>query len=147
MKIIFKKTSGIIKNLNAFKWIDKDNRQLDEYEGKPSVPFPCALIKVSLPKCESIGGGRQMCTAQITVRLGFNLVRSETSTKAPDEALEKSLKYLDDVEAVYIALQGYTDSEVEIYDRVTQTEEERQDGLTVVKMIFTTSFIDMSAAR
>jgi len=47
MKELLKAIYTQLKTVPAIKWIDEDFGQIDAYEGKPPVAFPCALVKLN----------------------------------------------------------------------------------------------------
>lgn len=146
MKELFLITLALLKAIPSLKWVDKDKGQLEIFDTKPSVPFPCALIKVELQGCQSIGGKIQHCGALITVKLGFDLSVSETAAAAPDEAVQRSLAYYDIVDSVYTAMQGYTDDQVNELDRTSAKESINKAGITILQIPFSTTFEDDTAA-
>jgi hypothetical protein len=146
MKIIFKTTVGLLSSIPGVRWTDKDKKQIDIYDTKPAVPFPCNLIKVAILSADTVTTEQQRCTGSIVVRTASDLSVSETSDKAPDTAVERSLSYYDIVDAVYDKLQGFTDDQIESIDMKSCVEEERRDGLTVVKTTFEVVFMKYTQA-
>ena len=54
----------------GLRWIDAEEGQLNTGE-RPAVAFPCCLIDISYPSCETHMGGRQKIKAQIQLRVAF----------------------------------------------------------------------------
>ncbi len=52
------------------RWIDAEEGQLNTGE-RPAVAFPCCLIDISYPSCETHMGGRQKIKAQMQLRVAF----------------------------------------------------------------------------
>lgn len=126
------------------KWIDADNGQLETYEERPPVAFPCALIDVQLPQCEDFSARYQQCTATIRVRLGFDTTGERTAAQTPLMARERSLQKYALIDGVYRALQGYcTDSFTEL-SRQSMTPM-MIGGYKVYEMTFETTFADETA--
>lgn len=147
MTEIFKTVVARLKLIDGVKWIDKDKKQIDNYETKPSVPFPCLLISIYIPLAETITPGQQICTGTIIIRTAHDLATSETSSAAPTEAIDRSLDYYTIVDEVFNKLQSYTDDHIDSIDRVSCVEEaDRKDGLTVVKTTFKATFVEYQAA-
>jgi len=140
MREIFLIVSTLLKSINGIKLIDKDKKQIDNYQTMPAGPFPCILIKLEIVSTETVTRFRQRCVARLTTRLADNLVKSETSTNAPFEAVERSLMYFYNADSIFNALQGYTDGYIESIDRVSSIEEDRKDDLTVVRTVFEVIF-------
>ena len=49
--------SRLQQKVSELKWIDFDFGQLDAYELRPPVQFPCALIDIELPETREQGPG------------------------------------------------------------------------------------------
>ncbi|RQO78099.1 hypothetical protein DBR40_09115 [Pedobacter sp. KBW01] len=129
--------------LQFIKWIDKDKGQLEFYEVRPAVAFPCALIKVEITRTENLGRNVQRCHGRVTIRLAFDYVGG-TSAATPAGTRQQSLDYFDLAQAVYLTIQGKTGGAGK-FDRQSATEEPRPDGLTILNIPFTTVWLDESA--
>lgn len=134
MKELFLTLRELLKAVPDLQFIDKDKGQIDRYETRPPVAFPCCLIKISNTPIEYLHSTLQRRTAIITLRLAFNYVGS-TNADTPENLLIQSLEYFDTVEKVEQAiLPNYYKNH-----RFTQTasiEENRPDGLTVINLQF-----------
>jgi hypothetical protein len=139
MKTLFLAISDRLKTqIEALKWIDLDTGQLEHYEGRPAVLFPCALIDIEYPNCEDLDSLSQKVDATITLRLAFE-PKGETNTAAPDLTRTRALTILDTVEAIHDALQGYTENEFSELSRANLKIEKREDPLKVYNLIYTTT--------
>ncbi|MES2651280.1 MAG: hypothetical protein V4663_06040 [Bacteroidota bacterium] len=136
----------IFNDLKKINYADLDKKQIDQFNVRPAIDFPAVLIKIEILKSEDIGDKCQKCTARVTLRLAFSYVGS-TASHAPADVLSDSLEYFDIVNAVYRKFQGYFSTGFTRFSRLQLTEETRNDGLKVVSLPFTTSFIDKSAAN
>jgi hypothetical protein len=145
MKDFFLTIIGLLNGVGRSRWVDKDTGQLENYDTKPSVPFPCYLVKYSLKNCVNIGGQVQTGDVTLEVRVADDLSVMETSSKANSAALQRSLAYEDDVQEAYLKLQGYCGNGIDNLNRISAEQEKRTDGLTVVKLIFASKYIDQSA--
>ncbi|SUJ26433.1 Uncharacterised protein [Sphingobacterium spiritivorum] len=134
----------IYNQLKKIRWIDMDKGQLEFYETRPAVAFPCALIKIEIAKTENLGSNVQRCFGRGTIRLAFDYV-GETAAKTPTALRQQSLEYFDILQAVYLAVQGKTGGAGK-FDRQSAVEENRPDGLKVLNMPFATNWIDKSAS-
>jgi hypothetical protein len=141
MKDIYLKTVARLKTVPALRWIDMEDGQLEFFELKPAVAFPCALIDVEYPKCEDIDedGTLQMVNARITIRLAFEPI-GQTNSAAPTAIQTKALSRYDTVNACFTALQGWSDDEVSGFSRKSQTTEKRDDNLKVIRQVWETAF-------
>lgn len=83
-------------------------------------------------------------TGTLTIRYVSDLAVSETSSKAPDAARQRSLQYWDMVDSGHNILQGYTDGMIESIDRVNCVPEDRRDGLTVMRAVYSVVFEDQA---
>lgn len=141
----------------ALKWIDQDFGQLEIYEYRPSVNFPCVLVDFAAAQFENQSRLVQSGVVNITIRLGFAPF-SQSYAEAPLSVKEKALEYYDIEQAVYRALQGWQpvnagERYVQPLMRVSSQTEQRvsasgaQDasGLRVRIITFSTAFDDLSA--
>lgn len=135
----------VYQQLKRLGTIDLDIGQLEFYENRPAVSFPCALIQISIPRIVTLANNIQQCTAQIGIRVAFDLIGS-TAKHTPSAIREKSLEYFDLIGAIYKAFQGKLGTGIGKFDRASVVEEKRPDGLKVVEIVFNTVFIDKSSA-
>ena len=147
MKYIYETILAKLKEIPELKWIDLDKGQLEFYEGRPSVAFPCALIEVQYPKTTDMD---QMAKVQdadvlVSVRVAHDFAGINTSGAASDAHRAASLTYLDTVEKVYLKLQGFSDAVMTPLSRQNVRAEKRADGIKVNPLNFVTSFVDKSA--
>lgn len=138
------KLLAIYNQLKKIRWVDMDKGQLEFYDTRPAVAFPCALIKVEIFRTENLGNNIQRCYGRGTIRLAFDYV-GETSAQTPEALRQQSLEYFEMLKAVYLAIQGKTGGAGK-FDRQSAVEENRPDGLKVLNMPFTTIWLDKSAA-
>jgi len=143
MKDIYLKTLAQLKTVPALKWIDAEDGQLEFFQTRPPVAFPCALIEVEYPRCEDESDTIQLVTARITIRLAFEPA-GQTNSKAPELIQTKALARYDTVNACFSALQGWSDDEVSGFSRKSQTTEKREDNLKVIVQVWETSFEEES---
>ena len=141
MKAIFLKITEKLKTIEALRWIDSDEGQLDYYETRPPVSFPCALVDVELTDCQDQGETIQLVTARVTLRLAFEPL-GQTNTAAPVSVQAQALEKWDTIDAVYAALQGWSDSEVTEFSRRSQTTEKRDDNIRVIRQVWETNFLE-----
>ena len=87
MKQLFLAVSAQLATVPAIKWIDMEKGQTDNAELRVALKFPSALIKISFPNPEELGGGNQQVKATVQVRLVFDAVNSRTSKNTPDTRL------------------------------------------------------------
>ncbi|MDD3895254.1 MAG: hypothetical protein PHU36_09610 [Syntrophomonadaceae bacterium] len=105
------------------------------------MSFPCALVDVELTDCQDQGETIQLVTARVTLRLAFEPL-GQTNAAAPVSVQSKALEKWDTVDAVFSALQGWSDSEVAEFSRRSQTTEKRDDNIRVIRQVWETNFLE-----
>lgn len=141
MKDVYLKTVARLKTVTALKWIDADDGQLEFFELRPAVSFPCALVDVEYPQCEDLSDTMQMCNARVTIRLAFEPA-GKTNSAAPTLVQSAALARFVTVAACYSALQGWSDTDVGSFSRVSQITEKREDNLKVIVQVWETTFTE-----
>ena len=107
----------------GLRWIDAEEGQLNTGE-RPAVAFPCCLIDISYPSCETHMGGRQKINAQIQLR-------------------EHALSCMDTLDKIHEALQWWNGGNLfNPMRRLRGAPEKRADGLKVYNVIYETEFMD-----
>jgi len=139
MKNLFLTISAQLSTVSAIKWIDLDNGQTDNAE-RPSLKYPAALVRISFPNPEELGGGSQLVNANIQVRLVFDATNGRTSQASTEAARERSLAYLTTADDVFKSLQGFETETYSALERTEQVPEPRSDGLAIVRFTFKTMF-------
>lgn len=134
--------------------IDIDRGQLDYYDQRPAVTFPCCLIDFPNMTFADEGQNVQWANVAVKVRLGFSPFSSAASI-VPDVAKEQAMQFWEMENKVFKALQGWmpvleiNGEEVDIAQpmtRVAANKEMREDPFIVVAMDFTTAGEDESVA-
>lgn len=145
MKQSFLITSEKLKTgLTWLKLIDRDRGQLDHYgEGGPGVPFPCALLKISMPKRKNltVGGTKQMRGVTITVRVAFERLYDSSSINTNAASRLKAMEYYDRCEEVDELLQGFKDAYFNSPFECTATIDEERQDMDVVRFTFSTMVV------
>jgi hypothetical protein len=129
------------------RYIDQDLGQLEWYDIRPAVAFPCVLIDFNNTTYDQMQGTEQTGNAGFTLRLAFPQYSSSNSL-TPDAVKEKALKYYEIENRLYKAIQGYdADGLMQPCTRVSAASERREeDNFRVRVMGFTTLFFDTEAA-
>jgi hypothetical protein len=139
MKALYLKTLAKLAELPAIKYTDRDRGQIDRYDTRPAIAFPCALISISQPRRKNLTSRTQQVQAQITIRLAFERLQDASSISSESRRL-KALEYYDMVEAVENLLQGYGDTQMNRWECTSITDEQRPD-LDIVRFVFVTGFV------
>lgn len=145
MKELFLYLKDRIMQSAYINWVDLDKGQANDYEVRPPVDFPAVLIGISYPQTENHQRKLQKCTALITLKFVFDFV-DDTSSSTPTSTEAVSLQYFDTIKDVHDRLQG--EIEINIFkaplERASQKEENRQDGLKVVNVVYGTWLYEKS---
>ena len=139
MKKIYLKTADRLATVTALQWIDIEKGQLDFNQAPLPISLPCAIVNIELEECENLSETTQKCTAKVTVRMAF-ADAGDSNHSATQGDKDLALAMWDIVDAVYSAMQGWEDSELSAYNRISQANEIREDGVRVVKQVWATSF-------
>lgn len=123
-------------------WIDQDMGQLELYETRPAVVWPCALIDFPATQYSNEGQLVQWAMVQINIRLGFAPFGSANS-EAPQLTKEQALDYYEIENKLVKALHGFTANDaVQPLVRQSTATERRDDAYRVREIIFTTATED-----
>jgi hypothetical protein len=137
----------IKQEVPEIRYIDQDLGQLEFYDERPSVSWPCLLIDFSSTTYDQIGQQVQWGKPVIQARLGFAPFSSANSL-APLGVQQKALAYYEIELRVYQALQGFTGGDLcQPLTRIKDGAEKRNDPFRVRVMIFDTTFEDDSASQ
>ncbi len=127
------------------KWIDQDLGQLEQYEVRPSVAFPCVLIDFGAAQYTDQSDDVQWVNVQIALRLGFAPFGSANGV-SPQATKEHALEYYEIEQKLYEALQNFTANGcVQPMTRISATTEMREDTFRVRQLVFTTATEDDTA--
>jgi len=131
--------------------VAEDKGQIDAYENRPAVSFPCLLIDFDF-KFDDMGENTQMGEGAVIIRLAFPPY-SSSSSLMPVEVREKGMAYLDYELKVYQALQGWQPLSDPAADgfafkalsRRTAVTEKRNDPIRVRQIRYDTALEDATA--
>ena len=125
----------------ALRWIDAQEGQLSTNE-RPAVAFPCCLIDMAYIRCETLSGGKQKVTVQISLQVSFQSF-AQTNANAPVQVRDKALERLDVMEEIHAAL-GWWGNNMKFTPMMRKrvTAEKRVDGLKVFNAVYETVFLD-----
>lgn len=132
---------------NTLRWMDWDKGQLKKKNdtGRYPVAYPCALVRIAIPKAEDVTDTIQDCVGTITITLAFDpLGMGRTAANAPEEVREQGLEPYDVIADVYKLLQGFGTDEFSPLSRKSAGELTHPD-LFVYQIVFNTEFVDNTA--
>ena len=129
----------------AIAWVDQDLSQLEGYNARPAVSFPCALIDFDGWQYDELGELSQHGFGTVVIRLGFPPY-SSTANITPEAYRKKALHYYNIEQALYQALQGWSPGDAWGHlIRTAVDTEKREDALRVRVVQYKLNFEDMSA--
>lgn len=144
---IFLKLQAHIKTeVPAIRWVDQDLGQLENYEIRPPVSWPCVLIDFNQTIYDQMQNNRQMANITFTLRLAFDSY-SSTSSTTPSAFKEKGLNYYEIEQNLYKSVQGFdAGGLMQDCTRInTATERREGDNFRVRVLTFTSMTEDCSA--
>lgn len=141
--------SRIKEQVPEIAWIDQDLGQLEHYDVRPSVQFPCVLVDFINFHFKELGDLNQWGEGTIQLRIGFDPFSSANSV-APLDSQEQALTFYEIENKVFKALHGwiptYQDEPIsEPLIRTTAVTELRDDRCRVRVNHYTTAFEDQGA--
>lgn len=133
-------------NAPSIRWIDQDFGQLDHFELRPAVSFPCTLIDIDETAFDESGGSElcQLGEGIIKVRIGLD-IQAGTNHLAPDSSIDDGLNCYELEQEVFEALHGYSADNFKKLIRVSAVTEKRNDQYRVRVLRFKVSMEDKSA--
>lgn len=129
------------------RYIELDLGQLEVYELRPAVDFPCALISF-VGQYQQHQFGSQWNNFQLIIKLGFDTF-GNTSNIVPIDLRQKSLEYLDVEQGIYKKLQGWDADGILTTPlrRVADADQYSEDGLRKRILTYTGMFCDDSLTK
>lgn len=142
-----KETRDYAINKASLYWFDWDKGQLKKKDetGRYPVVYPCALVRISIPKAQDVTYTIQDCKATIAITLAFDpLSMGRTAANAPEEIRAQGLEPYDTIADVYKLLQGFGTDQFSPLSRKSAKELTHPD-LFVYEIVFVTEFEDNTA--
>ncbi len=131
----------------TLQYIEQDFQQLENYEMRPPVKWPCALIEVDNFSFTDAGNElKQMATGILQVRIG-QVAYSPSSGYSVQQIRDKALAFYKTEQEVYAALHGWNPAGFGKLLRRAAATEARNDDLRVRVLRFEVSFEDTTNAR
>lgn len=146
-QLLLKAQDHIKANVPDIRWTDQDLGQLEWYEIRPAVSWPCCLIDFNSTTYEQMQLNRQLGNLTFTLRLGFDNFSSSGST-GPLPVREKALEFYELEQKLYKAFQGWNaDGLMQDCSRVSAVTERREgDNFRVRVLTFTSMTEDDTAS-
>lgn len=147
MEAIITAVKNRITALNpAFKYVDEDWGQLDYYSPQFPVKWPCLLVDVQTVQWQNEGNLMQKGLATVSIKIA-HLRLSNSSAKAPQQQQQNNNSFFALTQGVFKSLHGFTANN-EVFTaliRVSERRVQRDDGVKVYEMVFTTQVADATA--
>lgn len=96
----------IQSEVSQIRWIDMDLNQLETYQERPAVSWPCLLIDFSQVQYDNESELVQWGAYNISLRLGFPSF-SNSNSLTPESVKEKALAYFEIENSINKALHGW----------------------------------------
>lgn len=135
----------IKEKVPQIRFIDHDLGQLENYEIRPAVAWPCCLIDIDqLGYSDAANNLQQIAEGTVTLRIGL-VKYTDSNNLTPSNVFDNSLQYYEIEQKVFEALHGWAPTGFsKLLRRVAMTEK-RDDDIRVRIVTFAVSFIDESA--
>jgi hypothetical protein len=142
---LFEQVQVRIQNeCTSIRFIDEDKGQLDHYQVKPAVSFPCVLMDMDFDFTD-IGDNVQEAQGQLVIRLAYPPYSSANNIQLDNTLREKAISYFALEYELYTALQGWQPDGFSYLCRRKATTERREDNIRVREIRFDVEFTDYTA--
>lgn len=136
--------SRIAENTNV-RFVTQDIGQLENYEIRPAVSWPCCLIDIdAFNFTDAQNNYEQLGQGSITVRIGL-VKYTDLNNLTPEAAIDNAVNYLETEQQVYKALHAWAPEGFSRCMRINTITERRDDDIRVRVLKFSISFTDESA--
>lgn len=140
---LFLKVQSRLKDQVPELWVDQDLGQLEHFEMRPAVNFPCALIDVDDFTFTDNSSNTQQGLGMLKIRLAV-AAYSPSNNAAPNDVKLKALGYYDIEQKIQKALHGWKDEGFSKLLRRKSKTELRNDNIRVRQIAYATSIDDDS---
>lgn len=129
----------------VFRYIEQDLGQLENYEIRPPVTWPCCLIDFEDTKFSDAGDQYiQFADGIVSFRLGL-VKYTDSNNLVPANIRENALQYFEVEHNLFTALHGKAANGFSKFIRVAAGTEKRDDDIRVRIVKFSYSYTDDSA--
>jgi hypothetical protein len=134
----------ILAEVPEIKYIDQNLGQYMHEDFRKQMLFPAILIDFPIIDFSEMQGNNQFGVLNISATL-FHDVWNNTNSLTPLNIKVQGLKYLEDNQKLFIALQGWNNESCEALNRKQyKSHNANETGLRVQETTFTTQFEDRS---
>lgn len=135
----------LIADVPELRYIDQDLGQLENYDMRPAVSWPCGLLDIEEFKFSEQGNFKiQLAEGIVSIRIGL-VKYTDSNNLTPKAIRENALLYYEVENKVYKALHGWNPEGFSRLLRRASGTEKRDDDIRVRIMKFATSYTDESA--
>jgi hypothetical protein len=131
------------EKVTALRFIDQDVGQLDFYNDRPPVAFPCVLIDINSGAFSNLGQGSQIYEGSLILRLAVPMW-SSGSNLTPLDARKLAVQLYEIEQQIHEALHTWSTTEWGIMTRLSATTERRDDPIRVRQLVYGLEFEDRS---
>lgn len=126
----------------GIRMVEQDLAQIDVYETRPAVSFPCVLVDFPSTNYEQKQFKAQWAQMNIQLRLAFDQWSSSSSLSTED-IRRKAMAYYDIENKIYLSLQDWTADGLLMLPlkRVSDAKEKRED-FRVIAITFKATYED-----
>lgn len=133
-------------DIPEIKWVDQDFYQLENYEIRPPVEFPCVLVDFSTTTYDMLSGNEQWGNQHIQFKLAFAPF-SNSHSEEPISYRQKAIEYYELEQKIFKKLQAWDGGGLcQPMTRISAVSQQgRGDAYRVRVITFTTAFNDDDA--
>lgn len=135
----------IAADVPVIRYIEQDLGQLENYDIRPAVSWPCCLIDIEEMKFSNSGAHLQHADGIVTCRIGL-VKYTDSSNLTPPLIRENALQYYEVENLLFTALHAYNPPGFGKLIRLASATEKRDDDIRVRVIKFAISYTDNSAA-
>lgn len=143
---LFNELLNKLKTVTQLRFIAQDLGQLEHYNIRPAVTYPCCLIDIDEMSFSDMQNDKtQMGEGFIQVRIGM-VKYTDANNLTPDVYLENALQYYEIEQAVHLALHGWAPP-LDGFGRMLRRNavtEKRDDDIRVRLLRYAINFTDVS---
>ncbi len=132
-------TGRLQEEVPELRYVAEDWGQLDFYEDKPPVKFPCALVSVSNIKFEAQTAGVRYATMTVLIRVADAPSVSGTMA-APKGYRDRAFSILDLMDRIGNALYAFGGEDFDELKQREITHYGREDAIREYAMTFETAY-------
>lgn len=144
-QLLLKIQARVADKLSEIRYCDQDLGQLEHYNERPAVSFPCLLVDFTGTSYDQLGQLEETGDCKIMFKLGFAPF-SSANNLSPDSVKEKALNYYELEYLLYQAFKAWNaDGLIQPMNRKSDGTQQRNDAYRVRVSVYDTMFMDDGA--